>query len=104
MNKDVIQFCGDYPNDFVSINISSNPNYVFEPDGSFSAVKLHDIDGNTVFVNSFIECEHYVMGGWNYNFSDINNFSYTEFSVLLVVAISIHFLFNKTKKFKNLKI
>ena len=59
---------------------------------------------NTVFVNSFIECEHYVVGGWNYNFSDINNFSYTEFSVLLVVAISIHFLFNKSKKFKNLKI
>ena len=72
MNKDVIQLCGEYPNDYVSIDISSSPNYVFEPDGSFSAVKLHDIDGNTVFVNSFIECEHYVMGGWNYNFSEIN--------------------------------
>ena len=104
MNKDVIQFCGEYPKDFVSINIASSPDFVFEPDGSFSSVKLHDIDGNTVFVNSFIECEHYVVGGWNYNYSEINNFSYTELSVILIVAMSIHFLFNKNKKQKTYKI
>ena len=33
----------------------------------FGPVKLWDIDGNSIFVNSFIECEHYVTGGWNYN-------------------------------------
>ena len=101
MNKDVLQFCGEYPKDFVSVNIASSPDFVFEPDSSFSVVKLHDIDGNTVLVNSFIECEHYVVGGWSYTFAEINN-SYEEFSVLLVIAMSIHFLFNKYKKLKNL--
>ena len=101
MNKDVIKFCGEYPSNFVSANIASSPDYVFTPDSSFSAVKLHDIDGNTVLVNSFIECEHYVMGGWSYTFAEINN-SYVEFSLLLVIAMSIHFLFNKYKKLRNL--
>ena len=44
------------------------------------------------------------MGGWNYNYSEINNFSYTELSVILIVAMSIHFLFNKNKKQKTYKI
>ena len=30
-------------------------------------MQLFDIDENTVFVNSFIECEHYVTGGWVYD-------------------------------------
>jgi len=101
MNKDVIKFCGEYPNGFVPVNISNSPDYVFKPDSSFNVVKLHDIEGNTVFVNSFVECEHYVMGGWNYNLSNINNFSYSEFSILLIFVISLHFLLNKTQILKK---
>ena len=58
--------CGEYPADFIKEDISSNPNYVFVNDPSFVSTKLWDEFGNTVFVNSFIECEHYVSGGWNF--------------------------------------
>ena len=34
----------------------------------------------------------------------LNNFSYTELSVILLIAMSIHFLFNKYKKQKTYKI
>ena len=103
-NQTVVDLCGEYPDDFKKQDIASNPNFVFENDANYSAVELYDEEENTVFVNSFIECEHYVVGGWNYNYSEINNFSYTELSVILIVAMSIHFLFNRYKKQKTYKI
>ena len=62
----VESICGDYPADYVKEDISSNPNYVFVNDPSFESIRLLDEVGNAVFVNSFIECEHYVSGGWNF--------------------------------------
>ena len=62
----VIDLCGDYPTDFSKVDVAINPGYVFQNDTSYSSVQLWDIEGNTVFVNSFLECEHYVMGGWYY--------------------------------------
>ena len=56
--------CGNYPENFTKLDISSNPDFIFENDPSYEGVKLWDLDGNTVFVNSFLECEHYVSGGW----------------------------------------
>ena len=61
------QICGNYPEGFKKLDISSDPNYVFVNDPSYSARQLFDIDGNKVFVNSFIECEHYVSGGWGFS-------------------------------------
>ena len=40
---------------------------MFENDASYQARQLFDEEGNTVFVNSFIECEHYVSGGWGFS-------------------------------------
>jgi len=62
----VESICGEYPTDYVKEDISSNPNYVFVNDPNFESIRLLDEVGNTVFVNSFIECEHYVSGGWNF--------------------------------------
>lgn len=62
----VESICGEYPADYVKEDISSNPNYVFVNDPSFESIRLLDEVGNVVFVNSFIECEHYVNGGWNF--------------------------------------
>ena len=62
----VEDICGVYPQGFIKEDISSNPNYVFENDINFDSRKLWDEFENTVFVNSFIECDHYVSGGWNY--------------------------------------
>ena len=59
------EICGSYPEGFKKIDISSDPNYVFVND---PAIQLDNFDseGNKVFVNSFIECEHYVSGGWGF--------------------------------------
>ena len=99
MEKDkVIELCGDYPNDFTPINIESNPNYVFENDPNYPVVQLYDAEENTVFVNSFIECEHYVTGGWDFSPYESNEFNYyINISVLLVVGV---ILYSYLKKFK----
>tara|TARA_B100000131_G_scaffold313937_1_gene350008 strand:+ start:3045 stop:3356 length:312 start_codon:yes stop_codon:yes gene_type:complete len=59
--------CGPYPVDFIKQDIGSNPDFVFTNDAAYPTVQVWDIDGNTVFVNSFIECEHYVSGGWYFS-------------------------------------
>ena len=68
------ELCGEYPSNYVSPEIGNNPNYVFIPDPSFESKRLQDEVGNVVFVNSFIECEHYVIGGWNF----VSNINYTS--------------------------
>lgn len=65
--KTIEEICGDYPLGFVKIDIETKPNYIFTNDPEFPTKKLFDIEGNTVLVNSFIECEHYTSGGWNYS-------------------------------------
>ena len=66
MNKNkVITFCGEYPKDFVKEDIASDPNFVFVNDSTYPRVNVYDADGNVITVNSFQECEHYVMGGWD---------------------------------------
>ena len=58
--------CGIEPEGFVKIDISSDPNFVFKNDINYAARQLFDGEGNTVFVNSYLECQHYVLGGWNF--------------------------------------
>ena len=41
-----------------------DPDYVFKPDPEFSPIRLYDEEANTVIVNSWHECSHYVNGGW----------------------------------------
>ena len=65
MEKDiVVKICGEYPDNFKPADAGNNPNFVFANDSSYPTIRLYDIEENTVFVNSFIECEHYVSGGW----------------------------------------
>ena len=65
-NKDVVILCGEYPENHIAPNIGNDPTYVFVNDPGFEQVRLFDQDGNTVLVNSFIECEHYVNGTWDF--------------------------------------
>ena len=67
MENEIIYFCGSYPENFQKIEVESDENYIFLNDPSFKAKILYDKEKNTATVNSFIECEHYVSGGWNYN-------------------------------------
>tara|TARA_B100001057_G_scaffold430351_1_gene457050 strand:+ start:3886 stop:4224 length:339 start_codon:yes stop_codon:yes gene_type:complete len=64
--NEIINLCGEFPNNFQEIDIASNPDFIFENDIEYEAVRLFDIEENSVFVNSFVECHHYVNGGWNY--------------------------------------
>lgn len=89
MSKELVQkFCGEYPSEYIKPDIESNPNFVFENDTSFESVQLWDVDGNTVFVNSFIECEHYVIGGWSYL---INGIKFNESTYQLYLGLIVLF-------------
>ena len=68
MNKETVEeICGQYPEGFVKEDIASNPNFVFNNDPAYLGVNVYDDAGNSVTVNSFQECEHYVFGGWNFD-------------------------------------
>ena len=58
--------CGVSPQNNENLNFQvSDPNFVFENDPLFETIVLYDRDGNIVNVNSWIECAHYVNGGWD---------------------------------------
>ena len=103
MEKDtVVKICGEYPENFKPIDVSNNPNFVFENNSSYPAVQLYDIDENTVFVNSFLECEHYVSGGWGFN-QLINNELFYQEIFIYVVIFGIMITFLKPKIIKYIK-
>ena len=88
-NQTVVNLCGQYPVNFVKKEIATNPNFIFENDPNFQAVGLYDSDQNIVFVNSFIECEHYVTGGWDQN--PIQN-KEVNLQSFIVVAVLLFFI------------
>ena len=67
MQDIVIRLCGPYPDNYIKVEIENNPDFVFTPDPLFPTTQLADEEENLVYVNSFTECEHYVMGGWDYD-------------------------------------
>ena len=83
----VVELCGEIPQNFEKIDFSSNPNFVFENDASYQARQLFDEEGNTVFVNSFIECEHYVSGGWGFSPVLSNELFLIDFLTYVVVFL-----------------
>tara|TARA_B100000427_G_C14990494_1_gene369436 strand:+ start:73 stop:405 length:333 start_codon:yes stop_codon:yes gene_type:complete len=98
-NEKIINFCGEYPSDFVQKNIINNPNFVFENDPNYTVKKLYDPEDNVVLVNSFEECAHYVSGGWDGISTGIKNEIFLQKSLLLfsVLAILTGYIF-LTKK------
>ena len=90
-NETVVKFCGEYPENFIKQDIASNPDFVFKNDPTYQTVQLFDIEDNTVYVNSFIECEHYVAGGW-----DQNTVQRQETNMqLIIVGVIIFFIVAK---------
>ena len=66
MNENFEIICGVSPQNNENLNFQvSDPNFVFENDPLFETIVLYDRDGNVVNVNSWIECAHYVNGGWD---------------------------------------
>jgi len=85
----VTKFCGEAPVGFQQIDIKSNPNFVFKNDPTFNSVQLFDVEGNSVFVNSYLECQHYVAGGWNYIPFQRHESDYHMFLIYISLSILI---------------
>ena len=96
-NNDVVSICGNYPEDFIKLDLKSDPNYVFKNDPDFTAVRVWDVEENSVFVNSFQECEHYVSGGWGYDPTYLNEqtLQNTLCAVVLIAITLIAIIRNK---------
>ena len=60
----VLKLCGLEP--YSSENIEISENTIFPVDINFLPVNLYDIEGNAVTTTSWVECRHYVSGGWGY--------------------------------------
>ena len=83
--ENYIENCGETPVGFIEKEIGNDPNFVFSPDKSFGQKSMWDFEGNTVTVNSYQECIHYVKGGWDYIPNLINESFFHNF--LAVVAL-----------------
>ena len=86
-NLDIEKNCGQNFNNEQIPDIINDPNFVFINDPSFETVVLYDLDGNIVNVNSWIECAHYVSGGWSTNFSDFDG------NIFFLVSVASLFSF-----------
>ena len=86
--------CGISVSDVSFQKIESNPNYIFSNDPNFETVVLYDQDGNIVNVNSWIECAHYVNGGW----SNINSSNIAGDKIVFGGLILITFIYIALKK------
>jgi len=98
--SNIESLCGEYPANFVKTDIASDPSFVFVNDPDYSARQLFDSEGSSIFVNSFIECQHYVDGGWG--FTPVQNLETTLHNYLFMfvaLAIGLRFILQKYKVF-----
>ena len=91
--------CGVSPQNNENLNFQvSDPNFVFENDPLFETIVLYDKDGNIVNVNSWIECAHYVNGGWDtVNYQNFGGDQVIFFGLVITISFYIflrRFLFS----------
>ncbi len=79
--------CGQMPENQDLSTVANDPNFIFVNDPNFNTLRLFDIDGNIINVNSWIECAHYVNGGW-----DINQITGFKSEFILFGIVSVLFL------------
>ena len=87
LNK-IEKTCGTKPENQEFFIVGNDPNYVFENDPNYETLRLFDIEGNVINVNSWFECANYVNGGW---VNDLNLFINEErmffFTIMIFSAI-----------------
>tara|TARA_E500000331_G_C17003561_1_gene603158 strand:+ start:41 stop:373 length:333 start_codon:yes stop_codon:yes gene_type:complete len=89
-NQNLIEkVCGIRPPNVEIVDVGNDPNYVFLKDPSFKPINLFDADGNTVIVNSWVECAHYVKGDWSSAFQEI----FPGDKYLVLISASAIFLY-----------
>ena len=99
MSNQIENICGisEIVPDFESIG--NNPNFVFTPDPYFQSLPLYDNLGNTINVNSWLECANYVNGGW------VNEaLTYISYEKeLFIILLTITFIYSFKQKFEYIK-
>ena len=59
-NLEIIeQNCGNQPENQEFFIVGNDPNFVFENDPNFETLRLFDVEGNIINVNSWFECANY---------------------------------------------
>ena len=91
------QVCGANNSDQKFSIINSEGILIFNNDPSYSTVQLWNKLNNTVYVNSYEECEHYFLGGFN-STPEINIEIYSRAILIIFLVIVI-----TTKRLKNFK-
>ena len=82
------ELCGIKLTEESFISFDTNGNFIFENDPNYNSVKLTDRFNRTVMVNSYEECEHYVLGGWNRSES-MNLEFYSQYLLLVVIVVTV---------------
>ena len=81
--------------------IGNDPNFVFLNDPNFEPVSLFNAEGNSVMVNSWLECANYVNVGWTDYYSDFFNGEKYYFTVLSI-SFLFYFVSKKYNFFKSI--
>ena len=84
---DIENSCGVNSSNATYVDPGNDPNFVFVSEPGYETVTLYDIDGNIINVNSWIECVHYLKGGWVSN--QILNFEGDKYLTIGLIIISI---------------
>ena len=77
--------CGTKPDTQELIEIGNDPNFVFVNDPDFQTLRLFDVEGNVINVNSWLECANYVNGGWS--IENLN--SYNGELIICIITLGI---------------
>ncbi len=88
VTQQIIEYCGLKPSNVEYVDVGNNPNFVFTNDPNFETVILYDVEGNIINVNSWLECAHYVNGGWVKNMDAFINEERILFFVLVGLIVT----------------
>ena len=86
MDSDIFKICGESDLLPELEKIQSDPNFVFEPDPNFNPITLFNEIGDTIMVNSWIECANYVNGGWVNNIVETGSYERNLFFGLSILT------------------
>ena len=80
--EEIELICGDIPAGYEKQQIIGS-NFIFDIDPNFTPINLHNFWGNSVTVNSFSECHHYVEGGFRTITTTIFDIGLVIFSIIV---------------------
>ena len=93
MNKEIENICGLNNTNDTLTDVGNSPDFVFNPDPLYEKIILFDPEGNKIIVNSWIECAHYVSGGWSNEL--ISTFSLQNLFSFMCVSLVTYFLIKR---------